>query len=278
MSPGEVVREAAEVGLDVLALTDHDTADGWDEAIAAADDCGIGLVLGMEVSCTHAGASAHLLAYLPDPTYPPLAAELVRILEGRDRRMPLVLARLRELGIDLAEEEVRRQAEDAAAIGRPHIADALVAKGEVADRDEAFDRYLKPGRPAYVERYAPELDAMIRVVREAGGAPVLAHPWGRTDTSPLQLDGIAHLRDAGLVGIEVDHEDHDREDREQLRGIAAELGLVATGSSDFHGSGKVSHELGCNTTAPDEFERLIAEASALATASGRATPPVVRRA
>lgn len=276
MSPRDVVVQAGAAGLDVVALTDHDTAEGWSAATAAARDAGVALVPGMEISCKHAGRSTHLLAYLPDPTYPPLAEALGRILDGRDQRMPRVCARLRELGIDLHEEQVVEVAGEAAAIGRPHIADALIRMGVVASRDEAFDRLLSPGRPGYVERYAAPVEEMIGIVRAAGGVSVLAHPWGRHDNVALGLEGFAVLRDLGLGGIEVDHQDHDRAQRRQLRGIAAELDLVVTGSSDFHGAGKVDHELGCNTTAVEEFERLLSLAETAARASGRPVPSVVR--
>lgn len=275
MPPREVVRTAAAQGLDVLGLTDHDTAESWAEATEAAQELGLALVVGMEISCRHAGKSAHLLAYLPDPAYPPLQEGLALILEGRDQRMPRVVSRLREHGIGIDEELVRRMASDAAAIGRPHIADALVSLDVVENRDEAFDRFLSPGRPGYVERYAAEIEDMIRIVRGAGGVPVLAHPWGRSDNSSLQEDGLARLREAGLVGIEVDHEDHSPEQRAELRGIAGELDLLMTGSSDFHGAGKKGHDLGCNTTDPEQLERLLDEAGRLSAESGRLTPEVV---
>ncbi len=268
-SPREVVLAAARAGLDVVALTDHDTAEGWDEAGAAAEEAGIGLVRGLEISCRHAGRSAHLLAYLPDPTYEPLDAALARILDGRDDRMPRVVERLRALGIDITEAQVLARAGEAAAIGRPHIADALVALGVVASRDEAFDRYLSPGRPAYVDRYAADVEDMIGLVRDAGGVSVLAHPWGRHGNAALDLDGLAALRGAGLVGLEADHQDHSPEQRAALRDLAEQVGLLVTGSSDYHGTGKVDHELGCNTTDPVMYERLVDEAAQARRASGR---------
>jgi 3',5'-nucleoside bisphosphate phosphatase len=277
-SPTEVVRAAQRSGLDVLALTDHDTAEGWAEAGEAAREAGIVMVPGMEISCKHAGRALHLLAYLPDPTYPPLREALAEILRGRDQRMPAILGRLRDEGIDLHEEDVRRQSTSAAAVGRPHVADALVARGVVRHRTEAFDRYLSPGRPAYVTRYAPPVEEMLTAVRGAGGVPVIAHPWGRTDTSALQEDGLAALQARGLAGIEVDHQDHSPEQRAALKAIARNLGLVVTGSSDFHGAGKADHELGCNTTDPEQLDRLLELAEETSQASGRPTPSVVRPA
>jgi 3',5'-nucleoside bisphosphate phosphatase len=276
ISPREVVLAAREAGLDVVALTDHDTAEGWAEATLAAEDAGLVLVPGMEISCQLGGHGVHLLAYLPDPSYQPLADALAAILLGRDERMPRICANLRALGIDIEEADVVRHAVGAAAIGRPHVADTLVSMGVVGDRTEAFDRYLKPGRPAYVRRYAPALEEMITLVREAGGVPVVAHPWGRSDNAALRLEGLAALKEAGLVGVEVDHQDHSPAQRAELRAIAAELDLVVTGSSDFHGTGKNDHELGCNTTVPDQLERLLELAEEAGRAAGRRTPAVVR--
>ena len=251
MSPRDVVLAARAAGLDVLGLTDHDTAEGWEAAREAAEEVGLGLVPGMEISCEHAGRSVHLLAYYPDPGHRPLQEALRLVLEGRDARTPRVCARLRELGIDIDEREVARRAGGAVAIGRPHIADTLVDLGVVAHRDEAFDRFLSPGRPAYVRRYAAPLEQMLRTVQDAGGVPVIAHPWGRHEPAALQAEGLAGLQEHGLAGIEVDHQDHDADQRRILRGIAGELGLLVTGSSDFHGAGKRDHDLGCNTTAPE---------------------------
>jgi 3',5'-nucleoside bisphosphate phosphatase len=218
----------------------------------------------------------HLLAYLPDPGYPPLAEELRRILDGRNARLPAVLGKLRLLGIDIAAADVRRLAGEAAAMGRPHIADALVAKGVVANRNEAFERYLGPQGPAYVHRYAADLVDMIGIVRDAGGVTVLAHPWAsRHNHDALDAPGLARLARAGLAGVEVDHEDHGPATRDRLRALARELGLVVTGSSDYHGAGKIGHRLGCNTTEPAELERLLDLAAAAATQAGRRTPEVV---
>jgi 3',5'-nucleoside bisphosphate phosphatase len=264
LSPREVVLAARAAGLDVLGLTDHDTAEGWAEAREAALEVGLELVPGMEISCELAGRSVHLLAYFVDPGHEPLREALRLVLEGRDHRTPRVCARLRELGIDIDEAEVARRAGAAVAIGRPHIADTLVDLGVVADRDEAFDRFLSPGRPAYVRRYAAPLEQMLGTVLDAGGVPVIAHPWGRSEPSALQLQGLAHLQELGLAGIEVDHQDHDAEQRAALRAIARELGLVVTGSSDFHGAGKVDHDLGCNTTDPEQLARLVVLAERVA--------------
>jgi predicted metal-dependent phosphoesterase TrpH len=257
-APAELVRLAASKGIDVLGLTDHDTTDGWDEASEEAERVGVRLVRGLEISCEFADRGVHLLAYEPDPNYPPLADELARIREGRSARIPAMLERLRSLGIDIDDADLRRAAGDAVALGRPHVADALVARGVVADRTEAFTAYLNRRGPGYVRRYAADLTQVVGLVAEAGGVTVLAHPWTpRHDYRALDEAGLARLKDAGLTGVEVDHQDHDAATREELREVAGRLDLVVTGSSDYHGTGKVDHELGCNTTAPDQLERLL---------------------
>jgi predicted metal-dependent phosphoesterase TrpH len=270
-SPAGLVRAAADAGLDVLAITDHDTA----EAGTAALELGIELVPGMEISTIHRGRSVHLLAYLPDPTYPPLAGELARVLNGRASRVPAMLQQLHRLGIDITEDDVRRASAGTAAPGRPHVADALVTLGVVADRTEAFNRYLGAGKAAYVDRYAAPLEATIRYVTEAGGVAVIAHPWGRGGLGRPDEATLAALKAIGLAGIEVDHQDHDAVTRERLRAIARNLALVATGSSDYHGAGKTDHELGCNITAPDEYSRLMELARTAAAGSERSTPALV---
>ena len=256
-SPTELVSNARTAGLEVLAITDHDSMAGWDEASAAAGEARVTLVRGLEVSCAYAGASVHLLAYEPSPTHAPLLAELERVLDGRNGRLPRTIERLNALGMEITEADVRAVAGSAVATGRPHVADALIQRGYVANREEAFDRLLKTGRPAYVERYAADLVTMIGLVADAGGVTVVAHPWGRGAGKALDTDAFADLRAAGLNGIEVDHNDHPGPAREKLRAIATELDLIATGSSDYHGRGKVGFDLGCNTTDPSEYARLV---------------------
>ena len=278
MTPADLVRHAREEDIDVLGLTDHDTTEGWAEAAEAAEEAGLTLVRGIELSCVLQGSGVHLLAYLPDPEHRRLGDELVRILEGRNARLPATLERLRRIGIDIEADDVRRLAGDAAAMGRPHVADALVAKGVVRDRGEAFDRYLGPQGPAYVHRYAADLVTMIDTVADAGGVSVIAHPWAkRHNHEALDEAGLAALKEVGLAGVEVDHQDHDLATRDRLRSVARNLDLLVTGSSDFHGEGKVDHDLGCNTTDPEEYARLLDLARAAERASGRRTPEVVGR-
>ena len=277
VTPTQVMERAAAFGLDVVGLTDHDSPAGWVEAADAALEHDVTLVPGMELSTKLLGRGVHVLAYLPDPSYPPLAAELELIIAGRDGRLAAVVERLRAEGIEISADDVRRQAAGSPAVGRPHVADVLVAKGVVATRADAFRSWLGRGQPGFVARYATPTDEMVRLVVEAGGAAVIAHPWGRGSRRVLDADTLAALRDAGLTGIEVDHQDHAPDDRLRLRGIADELGLVSTGVSDFHGAGKDDHELGCNLTAPDQYERLLDAAAANAASSGRAVAQVVGR-
>lgn len=269
-TPAGLVRAAVDAGLDVLAITDHDTSGGWAEAAAAADETGLTLVPGMEISTRHHGRGVHLLAYWPDPTHPGLDAELAKVLHGRAARVPTMIQRLNAIGIDITEDDVRRASNGAVASGRPHVADALVTLGVVPDRTAAFDRYLGWGRPAHVDRYAVPLELAITLVGDAGGVSVVAHPWGRGGLGRPDEAAFAELKDLGLAGIEVDHQDHDDAARARLRGIARNLDLVVTGSSDYHGDGKTDHDLGCNTTAPEEYERLT---SARATGTSGAHRP-----
>lgn len=257
-SPAELIANAVTAGLDVVALTDHDATTGWVEAQEAADRLDIRLVRGIEISTTLHGVSVHLLGYEFDPEDAALCAELELVLGGRDQRLPLVLAKLAEHDVHITEADVVAQSGNAAASGRPHIADAMVAKGYITHRDEAFDGWLNTNGKAHVERYAAPLEKAIALIRAAGGQAVLAHPWSRESRRVLTADTIAELAAIGLAGIEVDHNDHSETQRCALREIAADLDLVVTGSSDYHGTGKsAAFSLGCNTTAPDQLERLL---------------------
>ena len=256
-APGELVRKALAAGLDVVALTDHDTFDGFDEAAAEGERLGLGVVGGMELSCSRLGNSVHVLAYGADPASPALAAELARVRDGRLGRLAGVLRKLAELGVPVSEAEVMAQVGNSPSVGRPHIADALIAAGHVRDRQEAFDRFLADGGPAHVHRYTIEVDRGIDLVHEAGGLAVIAHPWGRGREQLLPASVLQGLvRDHKLDGLEVDHQDHDSDIRRRLRALAENLGLLATGSSDYHGTGKLDHDLGCNTTDPTVFTEM----------------------
>jgi hypothetical protein len=256
-APAELVQRAAAAGLGVVALTDHDTFDGLDEAVAEGERLGVEVVRGMELSCARGGSSVHLLAYGADPADPALAEELDRVRSGRTDRLRPVLAKLAELGVPVTEAEVRRQVGESPSVGRPHIADALVAAGHVRDRTEAFDRFLADGGPAHAPRYAIDIRRGVDLVHGAGGLAVIAHPWGRGREHvlpPELLESFAAEHD--LDGLEVDHQDHDADARHRLRRLTGRLGLLATGSSDYHGTGKVDHDLGCNTTAVEVYDEM----------------------
>ncbi len=268
-APAEVMRRAAAAGLDVVALTDHDTRAGVDEARAALP-AGLTLVPGMELSCDLDGRSVHLLAYLFDPADPDLAAEAGLVRDDRVNRAKGMVARLAELGAGVTWEQVAAIAGDAV-VGRPHIARALVASGAVASTQDAFTGdWIGDGGRAFVGRYAPGLVRAVGLVRAAGGVPVLAHP--RSPGYEIPDEVIEELAGAGLGGIEVFHFDHDAAQRKRLAGLAASLRLIATGGSDDHGayapSGALAGAgpgLGGETTPPREYERLLS----IATGSGQ---------
>lgn len=265
-TPAELVAEAARAGLDVVALTDHDTFDGLPRALAAGERLGVRVVPGIEMSTEVAGMSVHLLGYGCRTDDAELLTELALIRRGRDGRVPAMLAALAELGMPLDPAVLAQVSGSAASIGRPHLADALVAQGYLADRTEAFDRFLADGGPAFVPRYAAPLEPAIRLIHAAGGVAVLAHPWGRVSREVLSAGYLAELaRDYGLDGLEVDHNDHDTSTRAALREVARRIGVLVTGSSDYHGTGKRDHGLGVNTTAPD----VLAEIDARIAAAGR---------
>jgi 3',5'-nucleoside bisphosphate phosphatase len=225
--------------------------------VAEGDRLGVHVVRGMELSCSRRGSSVHVLAYGADPASPGLAAEMALVRDGRLGRLAGVLAKLAELGVPVSEAEVMAHVGESPSVGRPHIADALIKAGHVRDRQEAFDRFLADGGPAHVHRYTIEVDRGIDLVHDAGGLAVIAHPWGRGREQVLPPSVVeALVRDHGLDGIEVDHQDHDEDTRRQLRTLADSLGLLATGSSDYHGTGKLDHDLGCNTTDPTVFNEM----------------------
>jgi 3',5'-nucleoside bisphosphate phosphatase len=272
-TPAELVRKARAVGLDVVGLTDHDTLDGLDEATAESERLGIQVVRGMELSCSRGGSSVHVLAYGADPSSPGLAEEMALVRDGRLGRLAGVLAKLTALGVPVSEAAVMAQVGDSPSVGRPHIADALIKAGHVQDRQEAFDRFLADGGPAHVPRYTIELERGIDLIHRAGGLAVIAHPWGRGREHllpPSVLQSLAH--DHQLDGIEVDHQDHDSETRRQLRTLAESLGLLPTGSSDYHGTGKLDHDLGCNTTDPEVFNEMQRRLAPGNSSAARTTP------
>lgn len=263
-APAAVIEYAVAAGLDVLALTDHDTVAGH-AAAAAALPRGFTLVPGMELSCAHNGGSVHLLGYLFDPADRELDAELRRIRADRVIRAQGMVDRLRDAGVDVTWERVREIAGDISGddvVGRPHIARAIVEAGAAVDVQDAFDRWVGHGAPGYVARYALDPVRAVALVRAAGGVCALAHParGEGTDTGAVSPELAEAMAGAGLGGIEADHPAHGDAERAYWRGIAGDLGLVVTGSSDDHGE-LSGHRLGCETTSPESFETLMAPAT-----------------
>jgi predicted metal-dependent phosphoesterase TrpH len=262
--PADVVRRAHAAGVTVLALTDHDTVAGHPEAVRALPP-GMTLVRGMELSCRLRGRGVHLLAYLFDPAERALAAEVGRIRDDRVQRARGMVERLARLGVPITWEMVERITGDSVP-GRPHIARALVVAGAVASVEEAFTQeWIGEGGRAFVDRYAVDAERAVRLVRDAGGVSVLAHP--RSPGYEVPDEGIALLAAAGLAGVEADHPDHPEGERLRLRRLAAELGLVVTGGSDDHGA-MTGHRLGVETTAPEAYEALVAAATGTAPDTG----------
>ena len=256
--PADLVRQARDAGLDVVALTDHDTTAGHAEAVAALPP-GLTLVRGAEISCAHQGISLHLLAYLFDPDEPVLAGRLAELRTSRVSRAERMVRLLEADDTGVTWEQV--QALAGGTVGRPHVAQALMAQGHVASVSEAFtpDWIGTHGR-YWVPKLELDVVEAVRLVVAAGGVPVFAHPAAEKRGRTVGDDVIVAMTEAGLAGLEVDHVDHDDAARARLRGVAAELGLLTTGSSDFHGANKTV-ALGAHTTSEDALEQIVERAS-----------------
>lgn len=258
-TPAELVRNAAGAGLDVVALTDHDTVAGYREAIAALPQ-GLTLVTGAELSCRLDGIGMHMLAYLFDPEEPELFRERELVRDDRIPRAQAMIGKLQGLGVDITWEQVARIAGDGS-VGRPHIAAALVELGVVRSVSDAFTAdWLADGGRAYAEKHELDPFDAIRLVKAAGGVTVFAHPAAVKRGTCVPESAIAALAAAGLDGIEVDHMDHDEVTRARLRGLAGDLGLLTTGSSDYHGSRKTCR-LGEYTTDPEIYGEITRRAT-----------------
>ncbi|WP_030772804.1 PHP domain-containing protein [Streptomyces sp. NRRL F-2664] len=258
-TPAELVRNAAAAGLDVVALTDHDTVGGYGEALAALP-AGLTLVTGAELSCRLDGTGVHMLAYLFDPQEPDFARERELVRDDRVPRARAMVGKLQELGVDVTWEQVARIAGEGS-VGRPHIATALVELGVVPTVSDAFTPdWLADGGRAYAEKHELDPFDAVRLIKAAGGVAVLAHPAAVKRGRCVPASAIAELAAAGLDGIEVDHMDHDADTRARLRALAAPLGLLTTGSSDYHGSRKTCR-LGEYTTDPEIYGEITRRAT-----------------
>jgi predicted metal-dependent phosphoesterase TrpH len=259
--PRDLVNKAIVQGLEVLGIADHDTTSGWEEATQALRG-NLKLALGAEISClTTDGVSVHMLGMLFDPNHKEMQTVLEETRDGRLPRMRKMIEKMRAEGMDISMEDVENAMPVGATMGRPHLADALVAKKIVKTRDEAFIDLLHNDSRFYVSHAAPTPAEAIALIRRAGGVAVIAHPFASHRGQILKADDFAELVAAGLNGIEVDHRDQNPDERAMLRVIARELDLVVTGSSDYHGTGKMNL-LAENHTSREEWQKLESQADA----------------
>lgn len=265
-TPAELVNAAVAAGIGTLAITDHDSTAGWQDAFDAAEGTGLTIVPGMELSTRHGMKSVHMLAYLVDPEHAGLREETLRIREARLTRAESIVARL-AADFDISWADVVAQTAHGATVGRPHIADALVVRGAAADRSAAFRDILHPKFGYYEPHYAPDPLTATALIRDAGGVPVIAHPGTRGVENVITEENLAALVDAGLFGLEIYHRENTPDAQERLFEFAERFNLVITGSSDYHGAGK-PNRLGENTTEPAMLERILAEGSGSAPFNG----------
>ncbi len=254
-TPTQLLNKALAAGVSTLALTDHDTVVGWDEAIDHLRP-GLALVLGSEISCqTHDGVSVHMLGLLFDRNYLPLSEMMAQTRENRVGRMAKIIAKLNAANYEINMEDVLAQLSAGATLGRPHLADALIAKGYMRTREEVFAELLSNSSPFYVSHYSPTPEEAISLIKQAGGVAVIAHPMSSLRGRVVTAANFEGYVQAGLDGIEVFHRDHTRENRELLATVADEFNLAKTGSSDYHGNGKLN-QLAEFHTHPSQFEKL----------------------
>jgi predicted metal-dependent phosphoesterase TrpH len=260
-TPGELINKANARGISVLGLMDHDTVAGWDEATSYLRP-GMSLVLGSEISCqTSDGTSVHMLGMLFDRENTALAEVLSTTRDNRLTRMNRIIGRLNEAGFEITIEDVLAQLAPGATLGRPHLADALIAKKIVASRDEAFTELLHNNSKYYISHYSPTPEDAIKLIKQAGGVAVIAHPLASLRGRTVSIDSFKSMVEAGLDGIEISHRDQSEDERQLLREVVEQYGIIATGSSDYHGNGKLN-ELAEFTTTPEDFEALEAKADA----------------
>lgn len=257
----EVLTEAKAAGLEVVALTDHDTTAGWAEGASIAGELGLGFVPGIEVTTLAQGRtkpfSVHLLAYLPDPLHQELRDTLTATVVAREQRLRDITALVAPVW-EITWEDVLAQLSEGATMGRPAVADALIAAGHFNNRDDVFREVLYDGSDFYVSNEtAPDVIDAIKLIRRAGGVPIIAHPLGRSSGNhPMPEEHFRAMIDAGLAGFEVYHRDVPEVARQWLLGLAREFDLVVTGSSDYHGLSGKENRLGENTTSLEMLKRI----------------------
>ncbi len=243
LSPAELMRHAQAVGIEVIALTDHDTLSGLEEASGEAARIGVELIPGVEISAENDPGTLHMLGYFVDPSDAELAETLSWLRGGRDDRNHIILSKLAELGCPLEWDEVASFA-GGESMGRPHIANAMVNRGYASSFNDAFDRYLGKGAAAYTDRDKMTPEIAIKCIRSAGGLPVLAHPQTLSLSDDELSDLLSRLTSMGLAGVEVYYYSHSEEETALYTSLARKYGLIVTGGSDFHGPGMIETRLG----------------------------------
>ena len=259
-SPAQLINKALATGITTIALTDHDSVAGIAQAQTALRS-GISLVPGAEISCqTDDGISVHMLGLLFDLENIELIATMEKTRENRHGRMQRIIERLNEAGIQISIQDVLAELAEGATLGRPHLADALIKKGVVSSRDEAFSQMLHNKSKFYVAHYSPKPVEAINLIKAAGGVAIIAHPMASHRGRVISIETFGDLIEAGLDGIEVDHRDHSPDEKNALIQLARDNNLVMTGASDYHGNGKLNL-LGEYTTDPAQWERLESRAN-----------------
>jgi 3',5'-nucleoside bisphosphate phosphatase len=235
LTPEELAEAGQQAGLTAMALTDHDCTDGIPRFLAACRRLGIRGIAGVEISAEVSKGTLHMLGYHVEPGHPSLEGALVPIREGRGDRNQVILQKLNRLGLSLTWDEIARCAgEDI--VGRPHFAMAMIARGYVSNKEDAFERYLAKGKPAYVDRFRLSPQDSMKAIADAGGLPVLAHPFTLGMGRKALRVAVGELKEQGLQGIEVYYSEHTQEQTAQYQNLASEFDLAATGGSDFHGA------------------------------------------
>ncbi len=260
-SPSQLINKAHSKGLSIVALTDHDSTAGWDEAVTALRP-GMDLVLGSEISCqAEGGFSVHMLGLLFDGSNLELQNSMAKVRDNRVGRMERIIAKLNAAGIEITMSDVLAELQDGATLGRPHLADALIKRGIAKDRDQVFAELLHNNSKFYIPHYSPTPNEVIKMVKSAGGVAVIAHPYASLRGRTIDESAFAPMVEAGLDGIEVFHRDHTPEQQDLLLEITKDFDLVATGSSDYHGEGKLN-TLAEFTTSIENWEKLESRADA----------------